>query len=128
MERNLSDIVCYRSRRPSIDEGQASNEEDSSHGPARTHSLDCTKLAELYDSPNARSDHGSSLHLGYSCIDRAAIIADAWNHLRRSIVYFRGQPVGTIAALDHSSNDALNHDQVLLQIPFHSDHSYFLCQ
>ncbi|KAF2290051.1 hypothetical protein GH714_001613 [Hevea brasiliensis] len=74
MERNLSDIVCYRSRRPSIDEGQASHEEDSSHGPARTHSLDCTKLAEL------------------------------------------GQPVGTIAALDHSSNDALNYDQALGRI------------
>ena len=39
------------------------------------------------------------------------MIAEAWETLRRSLVYFRGQPVGTIAALD-SSEEKLNYDQV----------------
>ncbi|CAN1259699.1 Probable alkaline/neutral invertase B [Linum perenne] len=38
------------------------------------------------------------------------IVADAWDLLRRSLVHFRGQPVGTIAALDHS-DEKLNYDQ-----------------
>lgn len=41
------------------------------------------------------------------------MIAEAWEALRRSLVYFRGQPVGTIAALDHTE-DALNYNQVYL--------------
>lgn len=36
---------------------------------------------------------------------------EAWEELRRSLVYFRGQPVGTIAALDNS-DEKLNYDQV----------------
>ena len=38
-------------------------------------------------------------------------LAEAWEALRRSLVYFRGQPVGTIAALDNS-DEKLNYDQV----------------
>lgn len=39
------------------------------------------------------------------------IVSEAWEALRRSLVYFRGQPVGTIAALDNS-DEKLNYDQV----------------
>ncbi|XP_062097349.1 probable alkaline/neutral invertase F [Humulus lupulus] len=42
------------------------------------------------------------------------IIADAWEKLRRSLVHFRGQPVGTLAAVDHSV-DELNYDQVFVR-------------
>ncbi|KAK3007664.1 hypothetical protein RJ639_014306 [Escallonia herrerae] len=42
------------------------------------------------------------------------IVAEAWEALRHSLVYFRGQPVGTIAALDQSSEE-LNYDQVFLR-------------
>jgi len=38
------------------------------------------------------------------------IVGEAWEALRRSLVYFRGQPVGTIAALDNSE-EKLNYDQ-----------------
>lgn len=37
--------------------------------------------------------------------------AEAWEALRRSLVYFRGRPVGTIAALD-PSEESLNYNQV----------------
>ncbi|KAL3641440.1 Alkaline/neutral invertase cinv2 [Castilleja foliolosa] len=43
------------------------------------------------------------------------MVADAWEALRRSLVYFRGQPVGTIAAYDHSSEEVLNYDQVFVR-------------
>ncbi|KAK3001090.1 hypothetical protein RJ639_021463 [Escallonia herrerae] len=39
------------------------------------------------------------------------MISEAWDSLRRTLVYFRGQPVGTIAALD-SSEEKLNYDRV----------------
>lgn len=42
------------------------------------------------------------------------MVADAWEALRRSLVHFRGQPVGTIAAYDHASEEVLNYDQVKL--------------
>ncbi|KAD7477600.1 hypothetical protein E3N88_00736 [Mikania micrantha] len=42
------------------------------------------------------------------------IVGEAWEALRRSLVNFRGQPVGTIAALDNSSEE-LNYDQVFVR-------------
>ncbi|CAL9128036.1 unnamed protein product [Musa textilis] len=41
------------------------------------------------------------------------MVAEAWDSLRRSLVHFRGQPVGTIAANDHGSEEILNYDQVV---------------
>lgn len=39
------------------------------------------------------------------------MFAEAWESLRKTMVYFRGRPVGTIAALDNS-DEKLNYDQV----------------
>lgn len=50
-----------------------------------------------------------SSHFGFG--DPNPIIAEAWDNVRRSLVFFRGNPVGTIAALD-TSDDKLNYDQV----------------
>lgn len=41
-------------------------------------------------------------------------VAEAWDHLKQSLVYFRGKPVGTIAALD-CSDEKLNYDQVFVR-------------
>ncbi|KAG0481099.1 hypothetical protein HPP92_011651 [Vanilla planifolia] len=43
------------------------------------------------------------------------MIGEAWNALRSSLVFFRGRPVGTIAALDHASEEVLNYDQVFVR-------------
>ncbi|URE22048.1 RING finger protein [Musa troglodytarum] len=43
------------------------------------------------------------------------MVAEAWDSLRRSLVHFRGQPVGTIAANDHGSEEILNYDQVFVR-------------
>ncbi|KAG6774723.1 hypothetical protein POTOM_022089 [Populus tomentosa] len=42
------------------------------------------------------------------------MVVDAWESLRRTLVYFRSQPVGTIAALDLSVEE-LNYDQVFVR-------------
>jgi glycogen debranching enzyme len=42
------------------------------------------------------------------------MISDAWDALRRSIVFFRNQPVGTIAAMD-PTEDSLNYNQVFVR-------------
>eukprot|EP00897_Mesotaenium_endlicherianum_P000785 jgi/Mesen1/10707/ME000090S10170 len=42
------------------------------------------------------------------------LVSDAWENLRKSLVYFRDAPVGTIAALD-SSEEALNYNQVFVR-------------
>ncbi|OIV96275.1 hypothetical protein TanjilG_05115 [Lupinus angustifolius] len=49
--------------------------------------------------------------------DPHPILTQAWEALRRSLVYFRGHPVGTIAALDNNNNsdDKLNYDQVFVR-------------
>lgn len=46
-----------------------------------------------------------------SCYDSHLMVSDAWESLRRSVVHFRGQPVGTLAAVD-TSVEQLNYDQV----------------
>ncbi|KAK8447354.1 hypothetical protein SEVIR_8G054000v4 [Setaria viridis] len=43
------------------------------------------------------------------------LVNEAWEALRKSVVYFRGQPVGTIAATDHASEEVLNYDQVFVR-------------
>ena len=40
----------------------------------------------------------------------------AWDNLKKSIVYFRGQPIGTVAAIDKSQTE-LNYDQVSFSFP-----------
>jgi hypothetical protein len=50
----------------------------------------------------------SALH----SFDPHPIVGDAWEALRRSLVFFRGQPLGTIGAFDHASEEVLNYDQV----------------
>ncbi|KAI4339280.1 hypothetical protein MLD38_024241 [Melastoma candidum] len=40
---------------------------------------------------------------------------EAWDLLRDSVVYYCGTPVGTIAAMDPSSSNVLNYDQVFIR-------------
>ena len=53
------------------------------------------------------------------------MFAEAWEGLRRSLVFFRGKPVGTIAALDNSDEE-LNYDQVMALYPSYPMFDRFL--
>lgn len=66
-------------------------------------------------SPGRRSGFNTPRSLfGY---EPHPMVGEAWDALRRSLVYFRGKPVGTIAALDNSEED-LNYDQVCAYVDF----------
>jgi hypothetical protein len=60
-------------------------------------------------SPGRRS--GFNTPLSQFGFETHPTVAEAWEALRRSLVYFRGEPVGTIAALDNSE-EQVNYDQV----------------
>ncbi|KAK1553663.1 hypothetical protein Q3G72_001811 [Acer saccharum] len=64
-------------------------------------------------SPGRRSGFNTPRSSSY--FESNPIVANAWDALRRSLVYFREQPVGTIAALDHSIDEELNYDQVFVR-------------
>lgn len=82
-ERSLSELSI----------GLARALEDSGYSPGRS----------VLDTPASSTRNSFEPH---------PMVADAWDALRRSLVHFRDQPVGTIAAYDHSSEEVLNYDQV----------------
>lgn len=67
---------------------------------------------DFLDSPGRRS--GFSTPRSNNYFETHPIVGEAWDALRRSLVYFHKQPVGTIAALDHSVEE-LNYDQVFVR-------------
>ena len=69
---------------------------------------------ENYDtySPGGRSGFNTPASSTRNSFEPHPMVADAWESLRKSLVHFRGQPVGTIAAVDHQSEEVLNYDQV----------------
>ncbi|XP_057980233.1 probable alkaline/neutral invertase F isoform X2 [Malania oleifera] len=46
--------------------------------------------------------------------ENGAMVEEAWECLRKSFVYFKGKPVGTLAAVD-TSTEALNYNQVFVR-------------
>lgn len=68
----------------------------------------------LMSSPRISIRSGTPLSGFHTPFATHPMVADAWDSLRKSLVYFRGKPVGTIAALD-STEDALNYNQVFVR-------------
>ncbi|ESR47832.1 hypothetical protein CICLE_v10003220mg [Citrus x clementina] len=66
-------------------------------------------------SPGGRSGFDTPVSSTRNSFEPHPMVAEAWEALRRSLVYFRGQPVGTIAAYDHASEEVLNYDQVFVR-------------
>ncbi|XP_058088867.1 probable alkaline/neutral invertase D isoform X1 [Magnolia sinica] len=66
-------------------------------------------------SPGGRSGLNTPASSARNSFEPHPMVADAWEALRRSLVFFRGQPVGTIAAYDHASEEVLNYDQVFVR-------------
>ncbi|KAH0468776.1 hypothetical protein IEQ34_002008 [Dendrobium chrysotoxum] len=69
----------------------------------------------LYSPGGIRSGLNTPAWSARNSFETHPTIAEAWEALRRSLVYFRGQPVGTIAAVDHASEEVLNYDQVFVR-------------
>ncbi|KAJ0257623.1 alkaline/neutral invertase D [Hirschfeldia incana] len=67
------------------------------------------------NSPAGRSGWETPASSTRNSFEPHPMVAEAWDALRRSLVHFRGQPVGTIAAYDHASEEVLNYDQVFVR-------------
>ncbi|KAL6010632.1 Alkaline/neutral invertase cinv2 [Asimina triloba] len=53
--------------------------------------------------------------LAWNSFELHTTFSEAWEALRQTLVFFRDQPVGTIAAHDHCSEEVLNYDQVFVR-------------
>ncbi|KAF7153715.1 hypothetical protein RHSIM_Rhsim01G0174500 [Rhododendron simsii] len=53
-------------------------------------------------------------HVASSSDNSTSMMEEAWERLKKSFVYFKGRPVGTLAALDPSA-EALNYNQVFVR-------------
>ncbi|CAI5498669.1 unnamed protein product [Closterium sp. Naga37s-1] len=117
---------------------------DGRHAPAQSSTDDmepvvltptarsATNSPRHHHTPNVRSAAHSPRHYSPSLTIRSGLttpmgsargsaaflvdqmVGDAWDVLRRSLVLFRGKPVGTIAAMDNTES-ALNYDQVFVR-------------
>ena len=65
--------------------------------------------------------------------ESASLVDEAWERLQKSLVYFRGKPVGTLAAMDPST-EPLNYNQVslcyniiYLHMCYYASCSSFIC-
>ncbi|KAI8004544.1 Alkaline/neutral invertase CINV2 [Camellia lanceoleosa] len=65
-------------------------------------------------SPIGRSTCDTPASSARNSFDPHPMVADAWEALRRSLVFYRGQPLA-IAAYDHASEEVLNYDQVFVR-------------
>ncbi|XP_022728551.1 alkaline/neutral invertase CINV2-like [Durio zibethinus] len=80
----------------------------------RQRSFDERSISEL-SIGLTRGGFGTPASSGRNSFEPHLMVAEACEALRRSLVYFRGQPVGTIAAYDHASEEVLNYDQVFVR-------------
>lgn len=97
-------------RKRSFDERSFS--EMSITSPPRQFYKNNENSSRFFESVNSPGRSLVSTPRSFYCVETHPIVAEAWAALQQSIVHFRGQPVGTIAALDHSSEE-LNYDQVI---------------
>ncbi|KAG6511949.1 probable alkaline/neutral invertase D [Zingiber officinale] len=69
----------------------------------------------LYSPVGFRSGFDTPASSARQSFEPHPMIGEAWEALRKSLVYYRGHPVGTIAANDHGSEELLNYDQVFVR-------------
>lgn len=83
------------------------------NGSASSQFLECLKTTEspeMVSSPSKRPTSNASW-VFHASLNQNHVVNEAWEMLRKSVVYFQGNMVGTVAALDQSV-DTLNYDQV----------------
>ncbi|KAJ9171531.1 hypothetical protein P3X46_014887 [Hevea brasiliensis] len=68
------------------------------------------EVFDLNTSPGIRSNGGGH----QVSAESGAMVEEAWERLNKSYVYFKGKPVGTLAATDPSA-EALNYNQVFVR-------------
>ncbi|CAK9219965.1 unnamed protein product [Sphagnum troendelagicum] len=86
--------------------------------PRPLRQLETVKSSECLEglllSPSIRSGSLVGTPNMHHSFEPHPMISDGWDALRRTLVYFRSKPVGTIAAMD-PSEDSLNYNQVFVR-------------
>ena len=95
-ERSLNDII--------------SSGLSSPRPPRQLETVKSSECLEALLSPSIRSSTGTPRE--HHAFEPHPMIGEAWEALRRSMVFFRTKPVGTIAALD-PTEESLNYNQVI---------------
>ncbi|XVF73908.1 hypothetical protein PTKIN_Ptkin13bG0018600 [Pterospermum kingtungense] len=113
----IEDSDIFRPRSINVERNRSFNfEERPSSELANTSPPHSLKIVDHHLeclSPHGRRS-GFNTPRSHTYFETHAMVAEAWENVRRSIVYYRRQPVGTIAALDHSV-EQLNYDQVFVR-------------
>ncbi|CAD6254496.1 unnamed protein product [Miscanthus lutarioriparius] len=99
-------------RKRSFDE-QSWSELSHSHSHRNNDGFDSVLQSPAFPSGGFDSPFSTGTHFGGG--GPHPLVNEAWEALRKSVVYFREQPVGTIAAVDHASEEVLNYDQVFVR-------------
>ncbi|KAK9129522.1 hypothetical protein Sjap_010009 [Stephania japonica] len=107
---SVKNLESLRSAPDVDDEYDFSNWRRGRRGLSMHENSRAIDLIESFGSPGRiRSGFNTPTSSNVS-VEPHPMITEAWENLRRTMVHFRGQPVGTIAALDHSV-ESLNYDQ-----------------
>ncbi|KAL3004070.1 hypothetical protein AAZX31_08G141800 [Glycine max] len=96
-----------------VNDGETSN--SVSNGMSAKHILEFedVEAQQLKQEKEVLSSNltNGSITDSFDTIGRNSIEEEAWDLLRESVVYYCGNPIGTIAAKDPTSSNVLNYDQ-----------------
>lgn len=74
------------------------------------------ELSQRPESVDSNTNDGAGSNgNGYKALDESPLEAEAWRLLKKAVVSYCGQPVGTIAANDPTDPYPLNYDQVFIR-------------
>ncbi|XWS52846.1 hypothetical protein CRYUN_Cryun11dG0107400 [Craigia yunnanensis] len=84
-------------------------------GKANVNNVQEFELNQLLKSDKEGFANGNTNGAGTVVDSRKSVEEEAWDLLKESVVYYCGNPIGTIAASDTSSSSILNYDQVFIR-------------
>ncbi|KAK7358897.1 hypothetical protein VNO77_00837 [Canavalia gladiata] len=81
------------------------------------HILEFQDVQQLKQEKEVLTSNGTNgaISDSFGTISLSSVEEEAWDLLRESVVYYCGNPIGTIAAKDPTSSNVLNYDQVFIR-------------
>ncbi|XP_022752592.1 alkaline/neutral invertase E, chloroplastic-like isoform X1 [Durio zibethinus] len=84
-------------------------------GKGKVNNVQEFELKQLLKSNKEGFANGNTNGAGMITDSRKSVEEEAWDLLKESVVYYCGNPIGTVAASDTSSSSILNYDQVFIR-------------
>ncbi|WOG87706.1 hypothetical protein DCAR_0206937 [Daucus carota subsp. sativus] len=117
---NLEGLTCKCGRAEGVSEAAAEELRKTLIGGMNNSDVSCFESAQHLKSENggvfSTSDLGTpgTIHSNLNGV-KDSFEDEAWDLLRASMVYYCGNPIGTIAANDPNDSSILNYDQVFIR-------------